>query len=68
MGQCRASLSLLDADSFWTAGNVPLATFSQVTCAEFAPVVPLWAPCDLVPWCLTFPEKMRVGAGGTSIP
>ena len=37
---------------FGAAGNVPLTTFSQVTCAEVAPVVPLRAPCDLVPRCL----------------
>ena len=40
------SLTLI---AFRAAGNVPLATFLQVTCAEGAPVVPLWAPCDLVP-------------------
>ena len=50
------------------AGNVPLATFLQVTCAELAQVVPLWAACDLVPWCLTFSEDMRVGSGGACIP
>ena len=50
------------------AGNVPLATFSQVTCAEVVQVVPLWAPCDLVPWFLTFLEVMRVGSGGPCIP
>ena len=54
--------------AFRAAGNVPLATFSQVTCAEVAPVVPLWAPCDLVPWCLTFSEEMRVGSGAARIP
>ena len=35
--------------AFGAAGNVPLATFSQVTCAKVSPVVPLWAPCDLLP-------------------
>ena len=59
------SLTLI---AFGAAGNVPLATFSQVTCAEVAPVVPLWAPCDLVPWCLTFSEEMFVGSGGACIP
>ena len=59
------SLTLI---AFGAAGNVPLATFSQVTCAEVALVVPLWAPCDLVPWCLTFSEEMRVGSGGACIP
>ena len=59
------SLTLI---AFEAAGNVPLATFSQVTCAEVAPVVPLWAPCDLVPWCLTFLEEMRLGSGGACIP
>ena len=53
---------------FGAAGNVSLATFSQVTCAEAAQVVPLWVPCDLVPWCLTFTEEMRVGSGGARIP
>ena len=46
--------------AFRAAGNVPLATFTQVMCPEVAPVVPLWAPCDLVPCCITFPEVMRV--------
>ena len=49
----EAPLSLLDADSFWGCGRVPLATLSQVTCAEVAPVVPQCAPCNLVPWCIT---------------
>ena len=39
------SLTLI---AFGAAGDVPLAAFSQVTCAEVAPVVPLWARCDLV--------------------
>ena len=50
------------------AGNVSLATFLQVTCAEVAPLVPLPAPCDLVPWCLAFSEDIRVGSGGACIP
>ena len=54
--------------AFEAAGNVPLATFSQVTCEEVAPVVPLWAPCYLVPCCLTFSEDMRVSSGGACIP
>ena len=49
--------------AFGAAGNVPLATFSQIMCAEVAPVVPPWAPCDLMPWCITFSEVMRVGSG-----
>ena len=53
--------------AFGAAGNVPLATFWQVTRAEVAPVVPLWAPCDLVPCCITFLEVMRVGSRGTFI-
>ena len=44
------SLTLI---AFRAAGNVSLTTFSQVTCAEAAPVVTLWVPCDLVPWCST---------------
>ena len=59
------SLTLI---AFRAAGNVSLTTLSQVTCAEAAPVVPLWVPCDLVPWCLTFSEVMRVGSGGIFIP
>ena len=59
------SLTLI---AFGAAGNVSLATFSQVTCAEAAPVVPLWARSDLVPWCLTFPEEVRVASGGARIP
>ena len=59
------SLTLI---AFGAAGNVSPATFSQVTCAEAAPVVPLWAPRDLVPWCLTYSEEMRVGSGGARIP
>ena len=31
--------------AFGAAGNVRPATFSQLTCAEVAAVVPLWAPC-----------------------
>ena len=54
--------------AFGAAGNVSLTTFLQVTCAEAAPVVPLWVPCDLVTWCLTFSEVMRVGSGGKFIP
>ena len=52
--------------AFGAAGCVSLATFSQVTCAEAAPVLPLWVPCDLVPRCLTFSEEMRVGSGGNA--
>ena len=59
------SLTLL---AFGAAGNVSLATFSQVTCAEAAPVVLLWVPCDLVPWCLTFSEEVGVGPSGARIP
>ena len=40
----------------------------MVTCAEVAPVVSLWAPCDLLLWCTTFSEVMRVGSGGTFFP
>ena len=54
--------------AFGAVGNMSLATFSQVTCAEVAPMVPLWAPCDLVPWCITFSEVMRVASGGTFVP
>ena len=64
-GPPSRSLTLI---AFGAAGNVPLATFSQVTCTEVAPLVPLWAPCDLVPWCITFSEVMRVGSGGTFVP
>ena len=59
------SLTLI---AFGGAGNVTLATFSPDTCAEVAPVLPLWVPCDLVPWCLTFLEEMCVGSGGACIP
>ena len=59
------SLTLI---AFGAAGKVSLTTFSQVTFAEAAPVVPLWVPCDLVPWYLTFSEVMRVGSGGIFIP
>ena len=59
------SLTLL---AFGAAGNVSLATFLQVTCAEAAPVAPLWVPCDLVPWYLTFSEEVRVGYSGALIP
>ena len=59
------SLTLM---AFGAAGNVPLATFLQVTYAEAAPVVPLWASCDLVPWCIAFTEVIRIGSGGTFIP
>ena len=60
-GPPSRSLTLI---AFGAAGSVSLATFSQVMCTEVTPVVPLWAPCDLVPWCITFPEVMRVGSGG----
>ena len=53
--------------AFGAAGNVSLTTFSQVGCAA-APVVPLLVPCHLVPWCLTFPQVLRVGSGGIFIP
>ena len=59
------SLTLL---AFWAAGNVSPVTFSQVTCAEAAPAVPLWVPCDLVPSCLTFSVEVRVGSSGARIP
>ena len=54
--------------AFGAAGNVSLATFSQVTCPNVAPVLPLWVPCDLVPWCLTFSEDVHVGSSGARIP
>ena len=54
--------------AFRAARNVSLTTFSQVTCAEAAPVVLSWVPCDLVPWYLTFSEVTRVGSGGIFIP
>ena len=54
--------------AFGGAGNVSLATFSQVTCAEAAPVLPLWVPCDQVPWCLTFSEEVHVRSSGAPIP
>ena len=54
--------------AFGAAGNVSLATLSQVTCAEVAPVLPLWVPCDLVPWCLTISDEVRVGSSGAHIP
>ena len=50
------------------AGNMSLATFSQITCAEVTPVVPLWVPCDLVPSWLTFSEEECVGSSGARIP
>ena len=53
--------------AFRAAGSVPLATFTQVTCFEVAPVVLLWVPCDLVPWCITLSEVMRVGSDSTFI-
>ena len=59
------SLMLL---AFGAEGNVSPITFLQVTCAEAAPAVPLWVPCDLVPWCLTFSVEMRVGSSGAHIP
>ena len=64
-GPPSRSLTLI---TFGAAGNVSLATFSQVTCAEVAPVVPLWAVCDLVRWCITISEVMCVGSGGTFVP
>ena len=54
--------------AFGAAGNVPLAKFSQVRCAEVASVVPLWVLCDLLPCRLTFSEEMRVGSGGACTP
>ena len=59
------SLTLL---AFRAAGNVSLAPFSQVTCAEAAPAAPLWVSCDLVPWRLTSSEEVRVGSSGARIP
>ena len=59
------SLTLI---AFGAAGNEPLATFTQVTWAEVASVVQPWAPCELVPLCLTFSEEMRFGSGGACIP
>ena len=59
------SLTLI---AFGAAGCLSLATVSQVTCAEGAQVVPPWAPCDLVPLCITFAEVMLVGSGGTFVP
>ena len=64
-GPLSRSLTLI---AFAAAGNVSLAQSSQVMCAEVAPVVPLWAPCDLGPWCITFSEVMRVGSGSTFVP
>ena len=64
-GPPSRSLTLI---AFGAAGSVSLATFSQVTCAEVASVVPLWAPCNLAPWCITFSEVMRIGSGGTFVP
>ena len=59
------SLTPLD---FGAAGNVSPVPFPQVTCAEAAPAVPLWVPCDLVPWCLTFLVEVCVGSSGARIP
>ena len=59
------SLTLI---SFRAAGNVSLTTFSQVTCAEAAPVVLVLVPCDLLPCFLTISEEMRGGSGGARIP
>ena len=59
------SLTLL---AYGAAENVLPVTFSQVTCAEAAPVVPLWLPCDLVPWCLTFSVEVRVRPTDARIP
>ena len=59
------SLTLL---AFWDAGNVSLAPFSQVTCAEAAPAAPLWVSCDLLPWRPTFLEEVRVGSSGARFP
>ena len=58
------SLTLIAFDA---AGKVPLATFSQVTCAKVASVVPLSAPCDLVPWCLTFSKALVAHASLDSL-
>ena len=49
-------------------GKVSPVTFLQVTCAEDSPAVPLWVPCDLVSWCLTFSVEVRVGSSGALIP
>ena len=59
------SLTLL---AFGAPGNVSPVTFSQVTCAGATTAVPLWVPCDLVPWCLTFLVEVRVGSSGARIP
>ena len=59
------SLTLL---AFGAAGNVSPVTFSEVTCAEAAPAVPLWVSCDLVPWCLTFAVEVRVSSSDARIP
>ena len=64
-GPPSSSLMLI---AFRNAGNVPLISLLQVTCAKVAPVVPLSAPCDLVPWCIFFSEVMRVSPGGTLVP
>ena len=59
------SLTLI---AFRAAGNVFLATFSQVTCADVPTVLPLWVPCDLVPGCLTFSEEVHFGSSGARVP
>ena len=42
-------------------------TCSQVVCPDVrTPCVLLWAPCDLVPWCMIFSEVMR--ASSTFVP
>ena len=64
----RAPPRSLTLIAFGAAENVSLATFSEVTCAQAAPVLPFWVPCDLVPWCLALSEEMRVGSGGSRIP
>ena len=40
---------------------------SQIVCPDVRTrCVLLWAPCDLMPWCMIFSEVMR--AGGTFVP
>ena len=64
VGPPSRSLTLL---AFGAPGNVFFLTFSQVTCAEAAPAVPLWVPCDPVPWCLTFSVEMSGVSSGARI-
>ena len=62
---CSGLLTLL---AFEAARNVFPVRCSQVTCAEAAPEVPLWLPCDLVPWCLTASVEVRVSSSRARLP